>query len=460
MLLGFLLLVAPIGLFLHWRRFSFRVGSDAIRIDSGILNRNQRTIPFDRVADVSIAQGPLQRAFGIARVTLETGGSAAGQEEGVLDGIALHRAEALREFVRARRGRATAEIAAPAEAASEVEAAPLFAMDLRRVLTLGLFNFSLALFAGLVGASQTVGDALNVDPFERKFWRPILEKSGWGEWLLDHRLGLIIGGVVVLVLAGVVTGVVRTTLREFGFRLDRTGNGFRRRRGLLTRTDVSLPARRIQAGIIATGPVRDRFGWRAFKVLSLAGEGGGQPGKPGADDHVLAPLGTDTEIAPVAAGIGLTLPDASTPWQPVSRAHVTSYLAVVGTLMLLVCLIAVAGLLISDEQRKALVVPSLALGVGFVALAAMRWLEWRHTGFALEAGRLLIRTGWWRRRTLLIPLRNVQSVTLQENSLGRRFGIASLAIDVAGGQAIGQRVPSLPREQASLLRLELLSAQP
>jgi putative membrane protein len=50
MLLGFLLLVAPIGLFLHWRRFSFRVGSDAIRIDSGILNRNQRTIPFDRAA--------------------------------------------------------------------------------------------------------------------------------------------------------------------------------------------------------------------------------------------------------------------------------------------------------------------------------------------------------------------------------------------------------------------------
>jgi membrane protein YdbS with pleckstrin-like domain len=54
----------------------------------------------------------------------------------------------------------------------------------------------------------------------------------------------------------------------------------------------------------------------------------------------------------------------------------------------------------------------------------------------------------------------VQSVTLQENSLGRRFGIASLAIDVAGGQATGQRVPSLAREQASLLRSELLSAQP
>ena len=51
LMFGGMALVAVGGLFLHWRRFSFRVGSDAIRIDSGILSRNQRTIPFDRVAD-------------------------------------------------------------------------------------------------------------------------------------------------------------------------------------------------------------------------------------------------------------------------------------------------------------------------------------------------------------------------------------------------------------------------
>ena len=42
-----------------------------------------------------------------------------------------------------------------------------------------------------------------------------------------------------------------------------------------------------EAGLIATGPIRDRFGWRAFKVLSLAGEGGGQPGKEGRDEAAM-----------------------------------------------------------------------------------------------------------------------------------------------------------------------------
>jgi putative membrane protein len=459
MILGGMVISTLIGLALHWWRFSFRVGHDAIRIDSGILNRNQRTIPFDRVADVSIAQGPLQRLFGTARVTLETGGSVAGQEEGLLDGIALHRAEALRDFVRARRGASSSEVPALAGTTGASEAPPLFAMDLRRVLTLGLFNFSLALFAGLFGASQTVGDLFDIDPFERDFWTPILERSGWGEWLLAHRLGLALGGVAVLVVAGIVTGVVRTVLREYGFRLDRTGNGFRRRRGLLTRTDVSLPARRIQAGLIVTGPVRDHFGWRAFKVLSLAGEGG-KPGSEGTDNHVLAPLATDAEIDPIAAGVGLALPAGETRWRPVSPGHVSSFLALIGPLMLLIAVVGLLALLATDAEPRKLLAPPLASAMGFLILAGMRWLEWRNTGFALDAGRLLIRSGWWCRRTYLIPLRNVQSVTLQETSLGRRFGIAALAIDVAGGRAGGQIVPSLPRDQASLLRSELLSAQP
>ncbi|WP_338502699.1 PH domain-containing protein [Sphingomonas kaistensis] len=462
-LVGSLLVIAPIVMFIHWRRFSFRVGHDAIRIDSGILSRNQRTIPFDRVADVSIAQGPLQRVVGIARVTLETGGSAAGQEEGVLDGIALHRAEALREHVRSMRAAARGPIAADSVAVAQAdeEAAPLFAMDARRVLTLGLFNFSLALFAGLFGATQTFGDVLNINPFERTFWRPILEQSGLGDWLLAHRIGLAIAGAVVLVIAGTVTGLVRTVLREFGFRLDRTGNGFRRRRGLLTKTDVSLPTRRIQAGLIVTGPVRSHFGWRALKVLSLAGEAsGGKSGEQGRDDHVLAPLATDAEIAPIVAGMGLALPGAATPWQPVARAYVTSFLVVIAAAMALAAMVGTIVLAVQDADPLAFAGPPLLALGGFAALGALRWFEWRHTAFATEDGRLLIRSGWWSRRTLLIPLRNVQSVTLRESSLSRRFGIAALAVDVAGGKSGGQIVPALPRDRASLLRAELLSAQP
>ena len=231
-------------LYIHWRKLEYRVGPHEIRIDSGWLNRTSRAIPFDRVTDVDLEQGPLHRLFGLARVKLETGGSAGGKDdEGVLDTISLDRAAALREHIRARKGLATT----PAAGTGTIEETrPIYAMDMRRVLTAGLFNFSLAVIAGLFGVTQTMGDALGFDPFERQFWIDLFARSGpVQDLIMAHRVGAAVAGSVLLVLLGIGTGLVRTVLRERGFRLDRTETGLRRRRGLLTLTDVSIPAKRV-----------------------------------------------------------------------------------------------------------------------------------------------------------------------------------------------------------------------
>ena len=107
------------------------------------------------------------------------------------------------------------------------------------------------------------------------------------DYILAHQVATGVAGVVLLVVIGVVTGIVRTVLTDFGFRLDRTGVGLRRRRGLLTRTDVTLPVSRAQAALVASGPVRDRFGWRELRLQSLAKD----EGSKGA--HVVAPLARD-----------------------------------------------------------------------------------------------------------------------------------------------------------------------
>ncbi|MGB3847440.1 MAG: PH domain-containing protein, partial [Sphingopyxis sp.] len=82
---------------LGWMRFRFLVGDDEIVIESGVLSRQHRTIPFDRIQDVSIEQGLIARALGIARVGFETGAGGAGKEnDAALDAIGLDAAQALR----------------------------------------------------------------------------------------------------------------------------------------------------------------------------------------------------------------------------------------------------------------------------------------------------------------------------------------------------------------------------
>jgi putative membrane protein len=435
---GLLLLVSIIGMVLYWQRFRYRVGVSEIRIDSGIFSRTHRSIPFDRVQDVDITQGPLARLLGLARVKFETGGSA-GSEEGVLGAVALERAEALREMIRAYRSGAVAAD----QSIAQPERPPIYAMDLRRLFLTGLFNFSLALFAVLFGLSQTVGDAIGLDPFSLSFWESFLELSEpLQRILLANQILAAIAGLISLILVGVVTGIVRTVFRDYGFRLDGTETGFRRRRGLITLTDVSLPARRAQAAILGSGPVRSLYGWRELKLQNLARDEGGS------GDHVLAPLADDEEIGSILTALGWRrLPEAAR-WNGVSPAY-----AWVLTLALLPLLAIAIGQL--------LLVPVLGMAMSLIlaAIVAERWLAWRRTGFLIEGDRLLVRTGWLRRRTLVLPVRRIQSIDLTHNFISRWFGIASLVFGVAGGRGFSDHhIPALGQKKASALREQLLSS--
>jgi putative membrane protein len=464
-MLAGLLLFAILSVFLYWRRFEFRVGADEIRIDSGVLNRTHRSIPFDRVQDVDITQGLVARLLGLARITFETGAGSArpGSEEGVLQVVRLDRAEQLRELVRARRSGSAAAAAEPHEA----EATPIYRMDLKRLLLAGAFNFSLALFAGLFGLTQTVGQIVGFDPFSRSFWGRVLSAGDpLQSYILTHRAFAAVAGALLLIFIGVITGATRTIQRDYGFRLDRTGVGLRRRRGLFTRTDVTLPARRAQAAIIVSGPAREMFGFGEFRVQSLAHD----DDKSG--NHVLAPLATSDEAGSILAELGWRPLSNGAEWQRVSPAYVLTLL--VG-LVPLYLLLAGEALMIGFAWRsvgadvRAIVMRELtplillfAVTLGGVVLAPVtRWLAWRLTRYALDGDRLLVRTGWWRRRTTILPLGKIQSIDLKESVVSRWFGTASLQFGVAGGTAlVAHSIPAIPRERARQLRDQLLGLRP
>ena len=96
-----------------------------------------------------------------------------------------------------------------------------------------------------------------------------------------------------------------------------------------------------------------------------------------------------------------------------------------------------------------------ALGAGIAI--GVRWLEWRHTRYALADDILFVESGWWRRRRAIVPRRKVQSVELAENFWSRAFGICALRLGVAGGGGFSAHiVPALGRSDAERLRQQLL----
>jgi putative membrane protein len=421
---------------LYWTRFQYRVGNHEIRIDSGVLSRRHRSIPFDRIQDVDIVQGPLARLLGLAEVKFDTGGGGRGRhpEEGALQAIPLRRAEEIRALIRGGR-------AAAVEPATEPEERPaVYRMDLERVLLAGLFNFSLAVFAGLLGLTQTIGQPLGFDPFRESFWRNLVAASAPLEtFVLAHRAAAAGAGMALLLLLGLATGVVRTLLRDYGFRLDRTGTGLRRRRGLLTKTDVTLPVTRAQAAIVESGPVRESFGWSELLLQSLAQE------EKSRGNHELAPLAGHAEVDAILEEIGWRPVPAAAAWTPVSPAYVWSFVLGMSPLLLA----AIGGAAIAWPI-------AMVLGAALLVIFAVRTLAWRRLAFALDGDRLLIRSGWWRRRLVILPKARIQSIDLTENFVTRWFGTAQLQFGVAGGRATTHIIPAIPSAAARALRDDLL----
>lgn len=442
------LLLSLVAAWFRWLRFRFAVGADEIMVESGVLSRQHRTIPFDRIQDVSIEQGLVSRALGIAKVGFETG--AGGKENDAnLDAIALDAAQQLRGTIRAHRS----ETATPAVPASDATVAPaaslpedrlLFSMNPRQLLVAGLFNFSLAALA-IVGAAMQFFD--NLLPFDFNIFNPVdwidlAEGYGLDNWLVAHRWIAGVGALVSLLLIGFASGVATMMLANWGFRLTREARALRRTRGLTTRTDVALPVRRIQAAIIVTGWFRRRFGWHELRLQSLAHDGEKER------DHQVVPFAQMPAIDDVLAELTIARPSDGQPWQ---HSH---HIIAVGGLVGAVCATIGGSVAIAMGQPVGWIAIAAAPLIAVGALISARFHGWSDL-----PGLVAIRRGWWKPRMTLLPHASVQSIDLKTDFVLRPLGLGTLVFGVPGGSTLAaHEIPAIPLQTARDLRERVLAA--
>lgn len=83
---------------------------------------------------------------------------------------------------------------------------------------------------------------------------------------------------------------------------------------------------------------------------------------------------------------------------------------------------------------------ALPTAIAFIVLTIAGWVSIRlsfiYSGFALREKDLLYRSGWFNRKTRVVPLNRVQHVSVQSGPIERKYGLASVSIFTAGaGQA-------------------------
>jgi putative membrane protein len=427
---------------LIWLRFRYHVGADDIRIEKGLLNRTARSIPYDRIQDVSIEQKLLARIMGLSEVKFETGGGDG--DDATLRFVTLEEANRLRALIRARKAGVTVTQDVPQTVEAE-DIETIFAMDGKRVFILGLYSFSLIIFAAVGGLAQQFDFLLPFDYWDFKRWVGLAQESGVNVNTINRvgilaQLILAFGAFSSLIFIGLATGVVRTFLREHGFRLTQTAKGFRRQRGLFTLTDVVMPTHRVQAAVVQTGPIRKRRGWHSLKFVSLAQDSKQE------SNYVAAPLATLDEVWRISKAAGIDAPDGD------ERLRTGAVLHWIMHWFLLVppILVAMAALVIFADTPVA---PTLLLLLLLVMAALLFWCDWRKYRFGLDDQQLYLRRGWWQQQLTLAPQVKVQSVEIAQGPLARCYGLASLKFGIAGGSL---EMVALPLATAQAIRTAVM----
>lgn len=408
----------------RYLRFTWHLNGSALVIEQGLLQRQRRVIPLERVQAVELVRKLRHRLFGVVEVRVETvGGSGAEGKLDALDGVS---AERLRAML-LRRSPAAPALGGDAEVEQGRERGErLVQLRPGRLVVAGLTGGRVGVAAAAFGIAQDlIGDRL-----ERLL--PMIDLTG------DVRGTVLIAAVVLV--GGFLLSVVATLLTYWNFTLSSDGASLQLRRGLLEQRSDTLPLRRVQALRVEENLLRRLFGLAAVKV-TVAGRSGGEEGRV---SELLLPLGSRREALELVErvldrpGLG-RVPLAPMPRGARDRRLVRAAIATVAVVL--------PALLLAGVLGAAAVV--VALPSAAAALAAYRGL-----GHGRAHGVVVARAGWLVRRTSFVPERHLQSLALRQSPFQRRRRLATLELQIArssGGFGDPKLIDLDERDAAALL---------
>jgi putative membrane protein len=433
-------LVALPAIVLQYLRFSYRITPKQIVIQKGVIQRQNRSIPIERIQNIQIQQNLVARLVGLAKVTIETAGSSA--TEGSLEYVSLSDAHEIRQMVRSFQHR-TAENASgevdDAPDAENEEKAPsetLFAMDLPRVLLSGAFRFSLLYIALVFSAVQFVDPEVIVQRVLRSQGR--IDQVT--ETMAVHPGLTILGTVVVAGILGWVSGIAIHLTRYYRFQLWLDGDKLRKRHGLFTVTEGTIPLGKVQALILRTNPLMRLFGWYELEVQTI-GMNVDEQGH-----RVIAPFAQYEDILALAQRVrSFDLPDT---FGSVSRLTIRRrffrYTLALSALL-------VPGVYAWPADWWHLGGAALPWwGFGLVPFI-LGWalLQYRNHGYAVRTDGLYIRRGVISHYLWILPTEKFHVFHATATIFQRRLGLKTMFVDTAGAATFAYpEVIDLPAAEA------------
>jgi putative membrane protein len=279
---GIAVLLAGAAGFISWYFTRFVIDEEELRVESGVIFKSSKKMPFERLQSVDIIQPLAARIFGLAELRLEAGASDAAIK---LRYLRRDRAAGLREYLLARAHGQRARVDdpyLPASALTDLTPAdhPLVRVRPQRLVTSFLLSTEFLIPATILVIILVTTAAFSV-------------------------VAYALTGLIPLVI-GLGSLVSRRLIAMFNFSLTESPRGLRITRGLTNLTSQSVPVSRIQ-GVRICQPLL----WRPLGLYRVDVDivGYGRSNSENNESNATSVLLPVADEAEVELAIGRVLPN-------------------------------------------------------------------------------------------------------------------------------------------------------
>ncbi|MEX2244005.1 MAG: PH domain-containing protein [Fimbriimonadaceae bacterium] len=430
--IGIFVVIAAIARYLS---YSYAVHDGHLIIKSGIVTRNNRTIPLSRIQNINLQRNLIHRIFGLVDLKIET--AAGAQAEASLSALSNAEGEALKtELTQGVKKEVGIEETAPkakGRTVYRISSTELF-------LTGATENRALAMVGAVFGGSFVFYDQLSA------MVEKIIPNFGQG-WV-----GIAVFGFVIF-LVGWVLSIVSAVLTYGNFELTLEEGKLRRHYGLVNQIESVVPLPRVQVVRMSESLFQRML---HFCKLYVETAGSFEKQDMGGSSLVCPLLEMDKQ-ADVVRTVLPGRPVDTVRWRSVSPKTANIYAR--RSLLVFALMIGGSSVYFGLEALWALI-PAVMLS------ALLGWAHYRTTGYDDKPNLLATRYGVVSRRTMYVPPEKVQSVFVSQSPLQRRYEVSTVLVHTAaasgGGsasvidlpdQTAGELAHSLHRRSADSVRL-------
>lgn len=292
-LISFLAIMSLVSPVIRYIYFTFHLEGDELIIQKGLIQKERKAIPLERIQSINITQNVVQRILGIVSLEVDTAGSKAKELE--IPGLGREFASQFKELLQERKEEivevlhveetesaivdndlesitesndTTADTSKKETAYKKLKdniETPILKLGLIDLLKVGITQNHLK--SGGLAIGVLFGSWYNIKEILEEYFGDWLEQYSFENVISGTSIGLAVAAIVAFLFFSVIISLILAINKYWNFSMVKKGADLEIEMGLFNKKEIKIPLSKVQILEFHSNPLRKLLGFQTAQIF-------------------------------------------------------------------------------------------------------------------------------------------------------------------------------------------------